>query len=355
MLEWGFAPKLLMKSSLFFSAFLCSAMGFAQGTAPSSAQTKPATPAATEQLKARGPEAVAQHEPNRVVATIDGKQITAKEAADLLKEVPPDQMKRLEGNLPAVIQQIYMGKQLAQDAVKQGLDQKSPWKEQLQLSRDNVLMQAYLANKANTGGSAGGDPQAYYSSHQSEFDRAHLGGIFVAFSPPGTPASSPNTRTEEQAKAKADDVEKKLKAGGDFATLARTESDNQQAAAKGGDLGMHSMGEAQLPPDVRTAIEKLQPGQVAEPIRIPNAYLIVKLMSREKLSFDQAKPEITQKLQAERNQAAVKAEIDKYKIQVQDPDFFNASTSSSGSGQHIPSLQRPAGSAPQASAPQAKQ
>lgn len=343
-----------MKSSLFLSAFLCSTLGFAQGTAPTPGQTKPASPAASEQLKARGPEAVAQHDPNKVVATIDGKPITAKQAAGLLKALPPEQLKRLESNLPNVVQQLYMTQQLAQQALKENLDKQSPWKEQIELSRDNVLTQAYLANKSNSAASTPtADPRQYYDAHQAEFDRAHLSGIFVAFNPPGTPASSAsNSRTEDQAKTKATDIEKKLKAGGDFATLARTESDNQQAAAKGGDLGMHSMGEPQLPADVRAAIEKLQSGQASEPIRIPNAFLILKLDSRQKLSFDQARPEIVQKLQTERNQAAVKAEVDKYKIQVQDPDFFNQST---GSGAHIPSLQRPASPSPQARAPQAKQ
>ncbi len=344
-----------MKSSLLLSAFFCSAAAFAQGTSPATppAQTAPA-PAAANQLKVRGPEAVAQQDPNRVVATVDGKSITAKEAAGLLKAIPADQLKRYESNLPAVLQQIVMSQQLADEAVKEGLDQQSPWKEQLLLSRNNVLTQAYLAKKSNsTTNTPGADPEQYYNAHQAEFDKAKLKGIFVAFNPPGTPASSaPNSRTEEQARAKADDIEKKLKAGGDFSTLARTESDNQQAAANGGDLGMHSLGEPQLPADVKTAIEKLQPGQIAEPVRIPNAFLILKVESRSKLTFDQARPEIVQKLQSERNQAAVKQEVDKYKIEVKDPDFFNASAPTPGA--HIPSLQRTAPSPSPSSAPQAK-
>ncbi len=151
-----------------------------------------------------------------------------------------------------------------------------------------------------------------------------LSGIFVAFNPPGTPANgSANSRTEQEARAKADDLEKKLKAGGEFATLARTESDNQQAASRGGELGTYGVGDPQLPASIRTAVQNLQAGQTSEPIRIPNAFLIVKLDSRNKQTFDQAKPEIQQKLKTEQSQAAVKQEVDKYKIQVQDPAFFN--------------------------------
>ena len=52
---------------------------------------------------------------------------------------------------------------------------------------------------------------------------------------------------------------------------------------------------------------------------------------------------LTQKLQNDRAQVLLKQEVDKYKIQVQDPDFFNASA-----GPAIPSLQRPAQTSPPA-------
>ena len=345
-----------MKSSLLLAAVLCSSLACAQTPPPSSSSPAPTTSPSTSasQLKARGPEATAQQDPNKVVATINGKQITAKEAADLLKALPPDQLKKYEANLPAVVQQLYMSRQLAQEAVKMNLDQQSPWKEQLQLNRDQILTQAYL-NKAASGasGAPAPDAQGYYNAHPQEFDKVKLSGIFVGFNPPGTPANGAgNNRTEEQARDKANDIEKKLKAGGDFGTLARTESDNQQAAARGGELGTYGIGDPQLPPDMRTAIEKLQPGQVSEPVRIPSGLLIVKVDSRNKLTFDQARPEIVQKLQTERNQAAVKQELDKYKIQGQDAECFGSSAAAPAT--HIPSLQRPAPASPQPSAPPAK-
>ena len=328
-----------MKSRLIISALVCAGAGVCQ-TTPSHSTATPsaAQSAAASQLQVRGPEAVAQQDPTRVVAVIDGKSITAKEADNYLKAIPPDQLKRYETNLPAVVQQIYMSQQLAQQAAKMGLDQQSPWKEQLQLTRENILTQAYLSKKSSSAAPAS-DPQQYYTAHPMEFDRVKLSGIFVSFNPPGTPANgSASNRTEQDARTKADDILKKLKAGGEFATLARTESDNQQAASRGGDLGTYSMGDAKLPTQIKSAIEGLQAGQTSSPIRIPNAFLIVKLDSRTKLTLDQAKPEIEQKLKSEQSQALVKQEVDKYKIQVKDPAFFNQTGSS---GLHTPSLARP--------------
>jgi hypothetical protein len=282
-----------------------------------------------------------------VVAMIDGKQITAKQALDMLKPFPPEQRKQYESNLSNLIQQIYMREQLADAAKKSNLDQQSPWKEQIELTRDNILAQAYLAQVSSNAGKSAAveDPQKYYDSHPGDFDSVKLSGIFVSFSPPGTPANAAPgaARTESEARDKVDGVEKKLKAGGDFTALARTESDNQQSAAKGGDLGTYNTGDANIPPDIKAAIVKLESGQYSEPIHIPNGFLIVKVESRTKLTFDQARAGIVQRLQGDKSKAVVQEQLDKYKIQVQDTDFFNASNAPAS---NIPSLQRPPSSPP---------
>ena len=148
-----------MKRSYLLSGFLCTAAALAQGTSAPGSGSQTAT-SGTSQLKPRGPEAVAKQEPNKVVAVINGKQVTAREAANLLKAIPPDQLKRYETNLPSVVQQIYMSQDLAQQAVKMNLDQQSPVKEQLELSRDGILAQAYINKLAtSSSGGAAGDPQ----------------------------------------------------------------------------------------------------------------------------------------------------------------------------------------------------
>jgi len=298
---------------------------------------------------------VASVDPKRVVAVIDGKQITAAEAADLLKAFPPEQRKQYESNLPNLVQQIYMREQLADAAKKLNLEQQAPWKDQIELSRANILAQAYLNHLTDTATKAPlPDPQQFYNSHPGDFDSVKLSGIFVSYNAPGTPASAApgGGRTEAgvpEGRDKVNDLEKKLKAGEDFVKLARAESDNQGSAAKGGELGTYTTGDPNIPADIKNAILKLQAGQFSEPVKIPNGFLIVKLDSRTQLPFEQARAGILQRLQTETSQAAVKQTLDKYKIEVQDPDFFNAA-----SGPKIPTLKRPADSAaPSAAAPPA--
>jgi hypothetical protein len=339
------------------SAVLCSALAWSQTAAP---QAKPpASPAPTSSastpssLRLRGPEAVAAQDPNRIVATIAGKPLTAKEALDLLKPLTPEDRKRFESNLSGVVQQLYMTEQVSEEASKLKLDQQSPWKEQLALARANILTQAYLAKQAG-GTSAPQDPKAYFDSHTADYEQIKLSGIVVAFSPPGTPAGGAGVqRTEAQAQEKANELYKKLKGGADFATLARSDSDQQQTAARGGDMGSFPMGDPNIPPMIKAAVAKLQPGQISEPVRAQGGFFIFKLDNRMTPTYEQARASITQKLQADKNQAALKQEMDKYKLDVRDPDFFNITKTPSlmspqAPGSSASPAQKPATSKPPA-------
>ena len=76
------------------------------------------------------------------------------------------------------------------------------------------------------------------------------------------------------AKAKADDIEARLHAGGDFAQLARSFSDGPTAAA-GGDLGQYKRGALAKVLEDKTFA--LKAGQFTEPIRTRQGYVILKV------------------------------------------------------------------------------
>jgi peptidyl-prolyl cis-trans isomerase C len=317
---------------------LCAATAWGQSTStapkspaptvtPGNSSASPATPG----LQPRGPDAIAKQQPNKVVATIDGKQITAKEAADLLNAIPPQLRSGYQGSLANLVQQSYTQNQVAALALKESLEQKSPWRQQLQWSRDNILAQAYLRNLMDDPAEATKAKQ-YYDAHPADFDQFKISGILVAFNAPGTPASSSAaavTRTEADAQAKAADLENKLKAGGDFAGLARTDSDLQQTSSKGGDMGTFILADSNIPAEIKNAVAKLQPGQVSEPVRGAvggmNGFLIIKVDNRTRVAFDQVKSGLIQKI-----------ELDKYAIHVEDPDFFSVPATTP-----VPSLARP--------------
>ncbi len=328
----------MKKCSFLAFALSCASLAWSQ------AATTPA-PAASVSVGAQGPEAVAATDPSKVVATIDGKPITAKQALDMLKPLTPEERKSIQGKLPDVLQQLYTQHKLADEALAAKMDQQEAWKDRLVLAREQVLAQAYIAHlKEDAAKQPIDDPQKYYDSHPDEFEQITLSGIFQVFSPPGTPASSsgPTPKTEQQAQDNANAIEKKLQAGGDFKALAGSDNDNQSVASNGGKLGTFDLARVQsFPPALADAVKKLQPGQYSAPVRVNNAYMIVRVDERKRQAYADVQAQLTEKLRNEKTNSVLKQEVtEKYKIKVEDQDFFNAP-----GARPVPSLQRsPSGS-----------
>jgi peptidyl-prolyl cis-trans isomerase D len=81
--------------------------------------------------------------------------------------------------------------------------------------------------------------QRYYSAHQDNYrvqDRVKVRHILIETPKPG-PDGKPDQKGMDEARAKAQDVLKQVKAGGDFAALAKKYSQDPGSKDKGGDLG----------------------------------------------------------------------------------------------------------------------
>jgi peptidyl-prolyl cis-trans isomerase SurA len=116
-----------------------------------------------------------------------------------------------------------------------------------------------------------GEVQRFFEDHKQEYtqpESVKLSEIMVA-----TPADATDAQIAA-AKAKADDIVAKLRAGADFAQLARTSGDSQ-TAAQGGDLGTYKRG--QLNKIFEDATFGQPAGTVAEPIRTRQGFVIFKV------------------------------------------------------------------------------
>lgn len=96
-----------------------------------------------------------------------------------------------------------------------------------------------------------------------------------------TVAADANTETQEQKKAKANDLLVRINKGESFATLAKENSEDPGSAPNGGDLGWVSKG--MMVPEFEAALFKLKKGQVSDVIKTSFGYHIIR--------FDEAKSE----------------------------------------------------------------
>jgi peptidyl-prolyl cis-trans isomerase SurA len=115
-----------------------------------------------------------------------------------------------------------------------------------------------------------GEAEQFYDQHKQEFtqpESERLSEILIA-------AGADDPAKTADAKAKADDIETRLHAGGDFAQLARSFSQGP-TASEGGDLGQYKQG--QLPKALEDKTFPLSTGQYTEPILTRQGYIILKV------------------------------------------------------------------------------
>lgn len=125
----------------------------------------------------------------------------------------------------------------------------------------------------------------YYDKNKAQFvtkGEANLAHIQVA--------------NETEANA----IAQQLNNGADFATLAKEKSTDKLSAAQGGNLGWTKAGT--FPQAFENAASQLQVGQVSQPIKIDNAYHIIKVIDRKAeniIPLAQVKDKITETIRKE--------------------------------------------------------
>jgi peptidyl-prolyl cis-trans isomerase SurA len=119
-----------------------------------------------------------------------------------------------------------------------------------------------------------GELQRYFEAHKAEYSQPEsitLGEILISTGP------NPDDQQKlTEAKNKADDIEARLAAGGDFTQLAKSFSEGTTAGT-GGDLGTYKKGQLGEPFESKTF--GLKVGGVTEPIRTKQGYVILKVLA----------------------------------------------------------------------------
>src|SRR5439155_989667 len=108
------------------------------------------------------------------------------------------------------------------------------------------------------------------------------------------------------ARKKAEELLAKVKAGGDFAALAKERSEDAGSAANGGDLGLFTRG--RMTPAFEEAAFALQGGGLSDVVETPFGFHVIKV---EEHRPGGAKPRETADARRERGEAAARERADK--------------------------------------------
>ncbi len=284
------------------------------GAAPA---PKPAVMAAPAPPAAK-PAAVA---PDKIILVVGDQKMTAAQFEELLQAFPPQVQAQARGEQKrAFAEQFVQLKLVAQEAQRRGIDRQPKVQQQLEIQRENLLAGMLFQDMmANLPVDAAAE-KAYYDAHKADYEEAKAHHILVRFkgSPVPLPAGKKDL-TDAEALAKAQDLRKQLLAGKDFATVAKTESDDTGSAANGGDLGAFTR--ETMVKEFADAAFANPVGTVSEPVKTQFGYHLIKVDSRDAKTFEQAKPDIERKMRPEMVKAQIEALRAKSNVVIDDSFF----------------------------------
>jgi peptidyl-prolyl cis-trans isomerase D len=118
--------------------------------------------------------------------------------------------------------------------------------------------------------------QSYYDQHKDQYqvkDQVKVRHILIA-----VPAGA-DAKTDAAAKAKAEDILKQIKAGGNFADLAAKNSDDPGSKVQGGELGWLDPGKTV--PEFDKVAFSLAPGQTSDLVKTQFGYHILQVEDKK--------------------------------------------------------------------------
>lgn len=196
-------------------------------------------------------------------ATVNGEKISKKEFEQFVSAVSngsitadkltPEQRTQLTDRLVG----IHLA---AAEATKAGLDKNADASAQINLWRANILSDAIVKQQMEKSPVTDAEVQAEYDTQVAGMPREyHASHILV--------------KTKEEADA----ILAQLNKGGDFAALAKKNSQDPGSAAKGGDLGWFSP--SSMVKEFGEAVSKLENGKMTEtPVQTQYGFHIIKLI-----------------------------------------------------------------------------
>jgi len=262
-----------------------------------------------------------QTPPDKVIITVGDRKITYAEYNRIIDSLPESYRAAARGqSRKQFADNLVQMLALAQDGRRQKLDQTEAYKTMAAYQTENILAGLTFAEIGKDVKAGEADMKKYYDEHAADFEEAHARHILIRFQGSQVPVrTGQKDLTEAEALAKTQTLLKRLQAGEDFAKVAQAESDDAGTGAKGGDLGGFSHG--QMVPAFDTAAFALKPGELSEPVKTQFGYHIIKLESKGKVSYEEAKPSIDKKLAPVAQQKMLDDLVKKANA-VLDPDFF---------------------------------
>jgi peptidyl-prolyl cis-trans isomerase SurA len=160
------------------------------------------------------------------------------------------------------------------------------------------------------------EARAYYETHLKEFTTSPSVTLREILVSVGGDAKGLNVAGDEAAKAKAEEIRRRVTTGGEnFEKLAAELSDSP-SKANGGLIGPLSVND--ISPDLRKLVEGMKPGNVSDLVRNARGYQILRLETMtptQTLPLDQAREQISERVFTDKRKSEFQKYIEKLRSQ----------------------------------------
>jgi peptidyl-prolyl cis-trans isomerase C len=340
--------------------------------APAPAENKQAAPAAVEPAKApaavepnKAPAAVEPNktaaELNKPVVTVDGQVVTEGDVDDLvtmavrqyygskMASAPPQLIEQARKMIrPQAVQKLVVDRlldeqvkaahieiteqELMAESETAGAQQQPPLTvEQIQASieatgnsfedwkaqrrKDMAYLKVLDAQWASKADVSDEEAKQYYDAHVKEYEQPEqIRASHILISTQSADTSADPNKVKAAAQEKAAKILEQAKAGGDFAALAKENSQDPGSAAQGGDLGFFPRGKMVKP--FEDAAFALQKGQVSDLVETPFGYHIIKVTDHNDastVSFEEVKADLVGLLSQQKKNAVTRQYVESLK------------------------------------------
>jgi peptidyl-prolyl cis-trans isomerase C len=260
--------------------------------------------------KAASP-AAAPVDPNAVLATVNGHNITEADLALAESDLDP-QFSRLpqEQRRAAALSAVIEIRLLSDKAVADGLDKQPDFQRRMEFLKQRALHSALVESEVAA--------KVTDEEIRARYDKE------IAATPPANEVHARHILVK--TKEEADAIVKQLDGGADFQKLANEHTTDPSGKTSGGDLGYFAAG--QMVPEFEKAAFALEVGAFTkEPVQSQFGWHIIKLedkRAQQPPAFDQVKEQFRSLVLREKYFALAKSLRDAAKVEVSDPALKTA-------------------------------
>ncbi len=277
--------------------------------------------------------------PDMVVLSVGDTMVTAREVERILQTMPPQFRPYYSGPGRRVLADVIVkNKILTKEAEKRRLLENNSVQLDMKISKESILSAAASRELEKEFAVTQEEAQKFLDEHVSQFEEVRARRIVIRSTssiPYDTGAHVDKPLSDQEAKAKAEGLRKKLVEGEDFEELAAKFSQDSMSSGRGGDLGFIRRGNKihLIAPPLEERIFSSKPGTLTDVMQTPLGFEIVRIEEKRIPKIGDLRKEIDPLIRGQKIDGWVNAKKQEQPVKI-DEEYFKSTAVSAVQGIH---------------------